>query len=411
MSQSGSKVDSRDKLLLDALFEEAQATSAADIREDLRADGVDPEQIVAEMRARAHHLVMKSQEARQRANARHEQLALSAEPVVVDRHEKACARERSLSETAAGWYLRSANDEMSSRDRRKFLVWLRRTPENIAELFKIAHLNRQLQRCLPSSSFRSQLADYARKHSTKHRLRLRWTLGAVAALLLVGVLAGQEYIERGRVITTGASEGRNLTLEDGSEVHVEARSSIKVDYTANARIVHVNKGEAVFAVTKDQKRPFVARTQWVDVTAVGTRFAVSIDAGVVITVSEGAVWVTSREHADGPGVVLKAGEGMQVLQGDLTRSRRAQEEAERTFQRARTARLNLGGMTVAEGVKELNRRNRMQIVVESPALAARVIESANVPADEPKTYATAVAAASGVKMEVDEKNGVIRLSD
>lgn len=325
MSQSGPKVDSKDKLLMDALFEEAQATSAAEIRENLRADGVDPKQIVAEMRARAYQLVMKSKEAQQRANDRHEQPAPSAEPVVANRHEKACACERGMSEAAAWWYLRCADDEMASGERLEFLAWLRRTPQNIAELLKIAHLNRQLQSCLPSWDLQSQVAEYARRHSTKHAHKLRWRLGAVAALFLVGVLAGREYIDRGLVTT----ERRNLILDDGSAVQVDAHSSIKVDYTAKERIVHVEKGEAAFEVTTDLKRPFIARTDLVDVTAVGTRFTVSIDAGVKITVSEGTVRVTSRGHPSGTSVMLKAGGEFRVRHGDLTWSHLAREDADR----------------------------------------------------------------------------------
>jgi transmembrane sensor len=412
MSQSGAKHESKEERLLDTLFEEAQATSATEIRENLLADGVDPEQVATQMQAMARQLVMKSKEARLRAKDRHEHLAPSAEPVVVDRHDKARARERCLSEEAARWYLSCSNGEMSWRDRAKFLAWLCHAPQNISEVLKIAHLSHQLQRSFPASH-RSQIqfAKRASRHSSKHRHSLRWKWGSVVALLVVGIFVGRDYIERGHVVTTGASEWRNLSLDDGSAVHVDARSSIMVKYTAKERIVHVSKGEAVFEVAKDLKRPFIARTDLVDVTAVGTRFAVSIGADVAITVSEGTVRVTRRGQPDGPSRMLKAGESYRVINSNFTSSRVAQVDAERKLQWARNGRLNLGGMTVEEGVEEFNRRNRMQIIVESPTLAARVIASANVPANQPKTYATAVAAESGVEMEVDEKNGIIRLSD
>jgi ferric-dicitrate binding protein FerR (iron transport regulator) len=68
-------------------------------------------------------------------------------------------------------------------------------------------------------------------------------------------------------------------------------------------------------------------------------------------------------------------------------------------------------MTVAEGVEQLNRRNRTQIVVESPALGAKVIEFASIKVDEPERYARMIAADPGVTMISDKENDVIRLSE
>jgi ferric-dicitrate binding protein FerR (iron transport regulator) len=73
--------------------------------------------------------------------------------------------------------------------------------------------------------------------------------------------------------------------------------------------------------------------------------------------------------------------------------------------------LDLSGMTVSQGVEELNRRNRTQIIVDNPALAARVVEVATVEVDSPEMYAKTVAKAKGVTMIVDRANGVIRLSE
>lgn len=56
-------------------------------------------------------------------------------------------RQRLVSEEAAYWYFLCVDDRSMLRsDRREFLEWMRRSPENIAELFKIAQLDGKLRR-------------------------------------------------------------------------------------------------------------------------------------------------------------------------------------------------------------------------------------------------------------------------
>lgn len=108
--------------------------------------------------------------------------------------------------------------------------------------------------------------------------------------------------------------------------------------------------------------------------------------------------------------MLKAGEELRVSDSYLTSPRLAHVDAERKLQWA-NGLLILSGQTVAEGVEELNRRNRLQIVVDTPELGARVVEFASVKVDSPRTYAAAVASQPGVTMIEDKENGVIRLSE
>jgi transmembrane sensor len=172
----------------------------------------------------------------------------------------------------------------------------------------------------------------------------------------------------------------------------------------------VYEGSAVFDVAKDPVRPFIARTHLVDATAVGTRFGVSISKGVTTTVSEGTVKVTGRARSARKEVTVSAGEELQVSDVSLTASQPAQVDAERKLQWA-SGLLDLGGLTVADGVRELNSRNRMQIILESPRLGARVVKFASVRVDSPETYAAVIADEPGVTMVIDRDEHVIRLSE
>jgi transmembrane sensor len=213
-----------------------------------------------------------------------------------------------------------------------------------------------------------------------------------------------------QVVTTDASQWHHMTLPDGTAVHVDARSKVEVAYGDAERLVHVYQGAAVFDVAKDSKRPFIARTPLIDAVAVGTRFGISIDPGVTTTVSEGVVRVTGRGKPDGKAVTLKAGEELRVSNGTLVAPHFAHVDAERELQWA-NGYLILSGMTIAEGAEELNRRNRTQIVIDSPTLGARVVEYVRVRVDAPESYARIIADNPGVTMRLDKQNGVIRLSE
>lgn len=199
-------------------------------------------------------------------------------------------------------------------------------------------------------------------------------LAALAGSVVLAVASSfvlQDSRKHEHVITTGASEWHHTTLTDGTALHVDARSSVKVEYTDEARIVHVDQGSAVFDVAKDPERPFIARTYLIDAAAVGTRFGVSIDSGVTTTVAEGIVRITTRgQHGRGPGIMLKAGEELRVPDGRPSESTRNQVNAERKLEWA-TGWLVFEGATIGEFVKELNRRNAVQIEIEQPEIAAR----------------------------------------
>ena len=260
--------------------------------------------------------------------------------------------------------------------------------------------------------FMQALGGYERPPINKLKLSLR--LAAFAASLFLGValaFVAQNYMQSEQVITTGASQWHHMTLPDGTAVHIDARSRVEVAYTDKERIVHVYEGSAVFDVAKDSKRPFIARTHLIDALALGTRFGVSLDPGVTTTVSEGVVRITGRGKSDGKAMMLKAGEELLVSNSALISPQFAHVDAERKLQWATSGVLVLSGLTVSQGVEQLNRRNRTQIVVESAALGARVVEFASVKVDSPETYAKLVAQESGITMILDKENGVIRLSE
>lgn len=272
----------------------------------------------------------------------------------------------------------------------------------------------------PRRLYRSQADEFNSKPEglpiwmTRKR-PLAFKLTATAASIVAGLAAvflAQHYIKFEQVAATAVGEMKKVTLSDGSTVHVDARSKIKIKYTRETRIVHVYEGGAVFDVERDAKRPFIVRTYLADITAVGTRFGVTADSGVTATVSEGTVKITRHGIGSDAEVLVAAGQEFRVPIGSapLASAPVTRVDAERRLQWA-TGYLRIEDWTVAEIAAEFNRRNRTQIIVDSPSLGARVVKFASFKVSDPQVYAEYVAAHPGVRMTVDEASHVIRLSE
>jgi transmembrane sensor len=110
---------------------------------------------------------------------------------------------------------------------------------------------------------------------------------------------------------TGTAELRDVVLDDGSRMTLDARTAVSVDYTATQRTVNLLSGQAFFDVTPSRERPFVVKAEEVSVRVTGTSFGVETSgAGVTVAVRSGAVTVSERSR--GTVADLKAGQKVRV---------------------------------------------------------------------------------------------------
>ena len=78
-----------------------------------------------------------------------------------------------------------------------------------------------------------------------------------------------------QTITVPAGQRINITLADGTNVWLNARTTIQYPITFNEkeRLVKLD-GEAYFDVTKDKSKPFIVQTNNYNVEVLGTKFDV-----------------------------------------------------------------------------------------------------------------------------------------
>ncbi len=117
---------------------------------------------------------------------------------------------------------------------------------------------------------------------------------------------------------TGTAERRDIVLEDGSRIALDAGSAVAVEYADARRSVRLLSGQAFFEVTPSARRPFVVSAGQVDVTVTGTAFDVAkSETGVAVSVQSGSVNVT-RSGA-GEVAALTAGQWVRITGGGPVR--------------------------------------------------------------------------------------------
>jgi transmembrane sensor len=134
-------------------------------------------------------------------------------------------------------------------------------------------------------------------------------------------------------IATAVAQRQVLTLADGSRIELNARTTVRVDFTRSARRIQLAEGEAFFTVTKDPARPFLVETPAGSVRVTGTTFVVRTAAisELQVTVVEGSVLVRP-DAADGSAGAtprpLRAGNRLTTAAGVVSVQTLAADELE-----------------------------------------------------------------------------------
>jgi transmembrane sensor len=166
-------------------------------------------------------------------------------------------------------------------------------------------------------------------------------------------------------------------LTDGSIVELNTNSRLRVELERDRRVIHLERGEAIFRVAHDAKRPFLVMVGGTVVRAIGTQFNVRRrDQAVEVLVLEGIVALDSIDALGSrlavplpTTPVLNAGKIAIAAPTGLKLRDLATEEAERTLA-WRSGMLSFNGQTLAEAAEEFNRYNRRQLILSDPAVAS-----------------------------------------
>lgn len=197
----------------------------------------------------------------------------------------------------------------------------------------------------------------------------------LAAACLCAVLAGVVWMQYHNAsdpihVATVRGQTGDFPLADGSRADLSAETRLDISFSRRTRDITLQQGEAYFEVAKDARRPFSVRVGDASVTALGTRFAVRGEAGVVrVVVTEGTVRLDTGTSATRmPSAVLQAGAVATVTHGVVRVESRSVEQA-RQLLGWRNGELLFRSTPLNEAIAEFNRFNTLQLQIKDPSLA------------------------------------------
>ena len=188
---------------------------------------------------------------------------------------------------AAVWHVRMEEDP-SAEDWYAFTVWLETDPRNRRAFDAVDAAASDAVRHLADTAAPIPHPALFRRISSRAFLAMA---GVAAAVLVTVIVAPQLFYSPEReIIATAPGERRDVTLSDGSTVHLNTDTRIAVSMSAKRRDVRLEKGEALFDVAHVEGRPFDVGAGDRTVHVVGTAFNVlRHDGRIQVTVERGKV--------------------------------------------------------------------------------------------------------------------------
>jgi transmembrane sensor len=235
-----------------------------------------------------------------------------------------------------------------------------------------------------------------RSHAGERPAR-RFAPMAIAASMLAVVGAGTLtlYARQAPVLSTKIGEQQSTTLDDGSRVALNTNSHVTVHFARKERRVSLDHGEVMFDVAHDTARPFIVTVGNEQIKALGTAFVIRKDGDDVrVTLLRGRVEVTRDGAQPHLLAVLHPGERLSAGITDAPRVDRPALEAVTAWRRGE---LLFDETPLSDAVAEVNRYDRLQVVIDDPHLRALPI-SGVFNTDDATEFAAAVAQLHGLKV-------------
>lgn len=329
-----------------------------------------------------------------------------------------------LSEQAAAWFVRLIANDLSLRERREYLAWLKASGRHVEALLDIyryhgygrkAKLNNHVDSDVERKviQFAPRNAAVTPYRQPPRKLSPLWRAAAVIAglafTIVIGYVAKSAYFDQRLV--TGPSEWDQAMLADGSVLRVGPNTKIRWYFTDQQRTLMLTRGEAVFEVVKDPLRPFIVATEIGDVRAVGTEFGVALlnATTAVVTVAHGKVAVSKPNQGrfliNGSEAIADLVANQQlILSGDNAQPVK-EVDADRELQWA-SGYYEFRGEKVKQAVAEFNRRNRVQVVLADPSVGEITMPFTTVRLDDPETFALMLGARPDVQMAYENAQSI-----
>jgi transmembrane sensor len=214
-----------------------------------------------------------------------------------------------------------------------------------------------------------------------------WLGFAIAASLVAMVGVGGSFYRTSRqpalyAVSTRPGERRTTDIDRAAKIELNGDTRVTLD-RSNPRVATLDRGEAVFTVIHDPRRPFSVHVGDVTITDIGTVFNVDREpASTLIAVAKGSVRVAM---ADGE-IELVAGQTVTIDSNTGTVTRHMQNAA--AVGEWRSGRIDFADMAMGELANRIGRTTGARIAI-APGLAdQRVAGSIQLNDDLDRTFQT-----------------------
>lgn len=287
---------------------------------------------------------------------------------------------------ARTWFVLHRAGELTATQRQQFIDWLLESPVHAHEYVALVGCMQDLQQVAAQNTTPADvLVARARAEvdvdivqpmfpipatdrSSQRPVRTHvWTAVAAVVAMVSVLLAGGWWLHERDHYRTAHAEQRSWRMPDGSTVHLNSNSEIRVRFDVRQRRIELVRGQALFQVAKDPHRPFWVYAGDTAVKAVGTEFDVyRRSERTLISVLEGRVAVWRL-----PDVFEQARHALGTDASEDTRQLIAQLDADQQAMiSGRSAEISQTGGTVRKTVAWLQR----QVVFDHDPLSSAIEE-------------------------------------
>lgn len=272
---------------------------------------------------------------------------------------------------AIEWFIRLKDAELDSHDRKgarrklldEYWAWANTSPDHPRAFEETAACFYALGEELRRQSDLAHLIGIpvaATPPTQRRPIRELLTAAAVVCATVVIALALWPW-SKATTYSTSTGERRSVTLADGSLVHLNAQSTIRVWYSRTQRGVTLIGGEVLFDVQPDPRRPFKVRTDTTEIRVLGTEFNVYQRYGPArVAVVRGSIQVSAYPGTSAAPLTLFPGDVVDVEGQTLAKEANPDVDDIVAWPKGE---LVADHMTVAAAAAELNLNNSRQLKI------------------------------------------------
>jgi transmembrane sensor len=226
---------------------------------------------------------------------------------------------------AALWAARLDGSSLSVPDRAELDAWLAAHPAHRALLSRYCQFSADLEQPLAVLVDAGSVKLPAMNSAPRSRWLPAWlTVGALAAAAAITVAVWIRSVPAVENFVAPIGQRQTVTLRDGTQVELNAHTSLVVQNGGAERHVRLADGEAFFSVAKDPAHPFIVETPGGSVRVTGTHFNVRSRSAseLEVTVAEGSVQVRASDVGGTrpvAPVALTAGDRLITSAGSVVR--------------------------------------------------------------------------------------------